>query len=421
VDAQPFSEGINSLTDVRPAGDVVALARVDTSDTDRRIEFWQARVRTNPRDDISWTNIGDLFDIKGRQTGDIGNFISAQAAYTTALDIAPRSMSALIGAARIDATLHDFSGALVAAAAVLELDPGANGALGIIFDASLELGDLEAARQALALLADRVESPAVLSRQARLAFITGDAAAALELSAQALQFASDSGDAPASIAFYNYAHAEYALLAGDIDAAAAGYRAALIALPGYPAAIFGEGRVELARGDLVGAIGHLEAATAALPRPDMLAYLGDLYALAGRDADAADKYATVEFIHGLAAADGARVYDREYVNFLADHDRSPTGAATLAISELVVRQDVYGYDALAWALHAAEQDAAALEPAQRSLAAGTVDARLLIHAGLIELANGLAAQGRAHIEQGLALNPTFSPLVIEAARAAVAQ
>jgi len=39
--------------------------------------------------------------------------------------------------------------------------------------------------------------------------------------------------------------------------------------------------------------------------------------------------------------------------------------------------------------------------------------------GLIELANGLTADGQAHLKAGLALNPSFSPLVVAAARAAV--
>jgi tetratricopeptide (TPR) repeat protein len=266
---------------------------------------------------------------------------------------------------------------------------------------------------------ERVDTPAVLGRAARLAFVRGDTARALELSNQAVLDATNAGDPATSVAFYQYAHAEYALLAGDLDLAQRGYEASLTALPGYPLALFGEGRVAFARGDTEHASALLEAATAALPRPDMVAYLGDLYAIAGRPDDAATQYETVEFIHHLAADDGARVYDREYVGFLADHAHDSATAVGLATEELAARKDVYGFDALAWALHSAGDEAQALVNMRLALASGTQDARLLIHAGLIELANGLTADGQAHLRAGLALNPSFSPLVVEQARAAI--
>jgi tetratricopeptide (TPR) repeat protein len=416
----PIVEGSDNLTDVRPPGEVIGVAGVDTSETDRKIAFWQARIGVNSRDDTAWTYLGDLFEIKGRQTGDVTNYISARDAYATALDIAPGSAAAAIGAARIASTLHDFLGAQAAATAVLEADPYATGALAILFDASLEMGQLDIAEDALALLLERTQTPAVVGRAARLAFVRGDTAGALELSGQAVLDATNAGDPAASVAFYQYAHAEYALLAGDLAVAQAGYDASLTALPGYPLALFGQGRVAYARGEIDRAIALVGAATAALPRPDMVAYLGDLYAISGRSDDAAAQYDTVEFIHGLAADGGAQVYDREYVAFLADHDRDTGTAVELATAELTTRRDVYGYDALGWALHADGNDADALVNARLALASGTQDARLLIHAGLIELANGLTAEGQAHLRAGIALNPAFSPLVIEQARAQVA-
>jgi tetratricopeptide (TPR) repeat protein len=419
TNVSPITEGSDTLTDVRPPGEVIAVAGLDTSETDRKIAFWQSRISANARDDIAWTYLGDLFEIKGRQTGDVSNYISARDAYSTALEIAPGSAAAAIGASRIAATLHDFLGAQAGATAVLEADPYATGALAILFDASLEMGQLDVAEHALTLLMERAQTPAVVGRQARLAFVRGDAARALELSNQAALDATSAGDPASSVAFYQYAHAEYALLAGDLDAAQAGYEAALTALPGYALALFGEGRVAYARGDIDHAIAMVEAATAALPRPDMVAYLGDLYALAGRPDDAAAQYDTVEFIHGLAADGGTRVYDREYVGFLADRGRDTGIAVELATAELTTRTDVYGYDALAWALYVDGNAADALVNARLALASGTQDARLLIHAGLIELANGLDTEGQAHLRAGLALNPSFSPLVIDAARAAV--
>ena len=415
----PIVDGTDNLTDVRPPGEVIAVSGVDTSDTDHRIAFWQARINANARDDISWSYLGDLLEIKGRQTGDIANYIAARDAYNTALDIAPGSAAAAIGAARIASTLHDFLGAQAGATQILAGDPTATGALAILFDASLELGELDTAQQALTLLEARIQTPAVLGREARLAFVKGDTQGALDLSGQAVTDSTSAGDPASSQAFYQFTHAEYELYAGDLDAAQTSYEASLTALPGYPLSLYGEGRIAYAKGDLPHAIALLEAATAALPRPDMVAFLGDLYELNGRQADATKQFDTVEFIHGLAANGGARVYDREYETYLADHARDTATAVDLATSELAYRKDVYGYDALAWAQHAAGDDADALTNARLSLATGTQDARLLIHAGLIELANGLVADGQAHLKAGLALNPSFSPLVVAAARAAV--
>ncbi len=417
----PAGDGIDSLSDLTPAGELVAVAGVDTTDTDQRIAFWQERLRATPTSDTSWTYLGDLYDLKARQTGDISNYSSARDAYQKAIDISPTSPTAGLGLARISATLHDFPGAMTAATNVLEDYPAADAALAIIFDAAYELGDLENAERALALLDERIDSPALTVRQARLEFINGDIAGAQSLAAQAATEADDLAELPASRAFFHYATAEYALLAGDLDAASVGYAAALDALPGYALAIAGQGRVAFARGDLDAAIGYLESAVAAVPRPDLVGYLGDLYALSGDQAAADAQYDTVEFIAGLSAVGSDQVYDREYALFLSDHGRDAGTAVDLAAAELEQRQDVYGYDTLAWALHAAGRDDEALVNVEQALALGTPDAKLFLHAGLIELAAGRDAEGRAHLEQGLALDPAFSPLVVNAAREALGQ
>ena len=95
------------------------------------------------------------------------------------------------------------------------------------------------------------------------------ATGAQTLATQAVSEADARGEEGAGLAFYDYAAAEYALLAGDLDAAAGRYAAALEELPGYALALAGEGRVAYARGDTPGAIAYLERAVAAVPRPDM--------------------------------------------------------------------------------------------------------------------------------------------------------
>ena len=96
-------------------------------------------------------------------------------------------------------------------------------------------------------------------------------------------------------------------------------------------------------------------------------------------------------------------------------------ALDIAQSEIQYRQDEYGYDALAMAYHANGQDADALDTLNQALVLGTADPRLLLHAGLIEIANGESAAGQAHLTQALALNPSVSPMLVDQARKALGQ
>lgn len=410
---------VPGVVDVVPVTDLAPVGALDTSDTDRRIEFWRTRAEAHPQSEQEWIYIGDLFDLKGRQTGDLSEFIAARDAYDKATQIGPNSVPALAGKARIRATLHDFRGAVDDATLVLQLDASANDALAVVFDASVELGELADARLALDRLAERANSPAVTIRQARMAFLDGDADLAAELARDAAAAAEGSGASEPTIAFFRYSAGEYALLAGDDDAAGVAFADSLNALPGYPLAKYGQARVAYAQTDLTEAIALLETAAAAVPRPDVLAFLGDLYSATGDSAKAGDEYATVDFIASMAAQSAGAVYDREYALYLADHGTNVGRALELAQAEAAVRRDVYAYDTLAWALHANGREAEALEASRQALSTGTVDAKLLIHAGLIEIANGLTDQGLGHLRAGLDLHPAFSPLVVEAAREAL--
>ena len=410
------------VTDLLPQTEISSLGVVDTSDIDGRINFWKQRTQVHGASDDDWVALGDVFDLRGRMTGDISSYLAATQAYQTAVGMAKNNSAAHSGSAREMATLHDFVGALNEATTTIDLNPNALGALGVAFDASVELGHIDAAQQTLQELQARTDSPSIGARQARLDFLRGDTATAIQEVEGAATDSSDAGDLPSSVAFYDYTAAEYELFAGNLAAAQSDYSNALTLLPGYPLAIYGEGRIAYARGDLGSAISYVETATAALPRPDMLAFLGDLYALTGNPSKAADQYATVDFIAQMTEqSGGGKVYDREYGLFLSEHNRNVARALEIAQSEIQYRQDVYGYDALAMALHANGRDAEALNAINQALALGTADPRMLLHAGLIEIANGLTDQGKAHLTQALALNPTVSPLVVDEARKALGQ
>lgn len=400
-------------------GEAADVSAAGSADIDRRIAFWLDRIRDNPNSDLQYQYLGELFNLKARVTGDVNQYVQARQAFETAVDLNDRNSSARSGLANTYLALHEWTAAIEAGTAILQADPRAHGAVAVIGDASLEIGDLDTAIAAFETLRETAGGSAIEARFGRVAFLQGSTKAAIRILEDSAAAAAAINRPATELAAYDYAIGEYRFSQGDVEGADRAYRASLSRLPGYYLSIAGLGRVAYARGDLEGAIDAYRRATAIIPRPELLAYLGDLLALSGETAAAEEQYRAVDFIAELSDVQAA-VSNREIVLFQASHDRDTAHAVRLARAELEVRKDIYGYDALAWALYGDGQAAKALEPALRSLALGTQDPKLLYHAGMIEIAVGQTSAGRAHLEAALALNPAFDPLGAEAARAALA-
>ena len=88
----------------------------------------------------------------------------------------------------------------------------------------------------------------------------------------------------------------------------------------------------------------------------------------------------------------------------------------LATSELERRRDVFGYDALAWALYRNDRLAEAADAIEQALRLGTRDAALHFHAGLIFAGLGERARAVDHLQTVQEINPQFSLLHAELAR-----
>jgi tetratricopeptide (TPR) repeat protein len=317
--------------------------------------------------------------------------------------------------------LHRFGEARDLAQRIVVQSPGDATALGVLGDSSLELGDLDGAARAYAELEAVAGGSAALVRAGRLAFVLGDTAAAVAHTRSSVDAALDEGLEGDTLAFYQVTLGETLLATGDAGGARDAYVAALESRPDLPAALVGLARLDAFDGDLDAAIAGLDGAIAAIPLPETLARRADLLALRGGPGDAeladADR-ATVEAVAGLAG-DAASVYDRGLALYLSDRRLDPERAVRLAEAEAAVRRDVYGYDALAWALFNAGRPAEAAAPMASALAAGTRDARLWYHAGLIAAANGDAETARGLLRDALALGPALDQVARARAEAAL--
>lgn len=385
-----------------------------------RVAFWEQRVsaagtKPSPLDLIY---LADAYLDRSRASGDLGDLTRAQTALGKAAPITVDPKGVEIRQALVAFSLHEWPLAEQLSDELLASDPTNLAALGLSGDVYLETGRIEAAHQRYTTLEGLAPSPAVWSRLGRLAFLTGDPDKAILLVSRAASSALDEGLADA-VAFYRFQLAELYRQTARLDKAAAQYEDALKALPSYLPATVGLARTREAQGRRPEAIALLEKAVARLPQPETVAMLGDLYSLAGDARHAEQTYALVGRIGQVARATGS-VYDRQLTIFDADHDHDIAGAVARARQELEVRPDVYGYDALAWALFKSGDLEDAEGAAAQALSLGTPDPRIAFHAGMIAAAHGRTGDARTLLSAAVRGAAMLPPLQVPVAVAALA-
>jgi tetratricopeptide (TPR) repeat protein len=377
-------------------------------EVDTVIAFWQKRISQNPQAYLDYTYLGQAYNQKARETGDIAYYQRAEAALRRALAINPRYSPSSAQLAGVLFALHDFEGAL-ALAEPLANEPRAFQALATLGDAHLALGHYAAAEQAYQKLFERNAGPAAYSRVAILAFWQGDSAKALALMQQAAELARQSEDFGESLAWYDYQVGELYFKAGQLEAAEKQYQQALRQFEGYYLALAGLAKVRAAHGDYEAAIEHYQQAINQLPQPEFLAALGDIFSLTNRPEQAQLQYDTVEVIGRLAEIN-QQLYNRQLANYYANQGLHPAKALHLARLELAYRQDIDGYDTAAWAYYRNGRLAEAQAMIEQALQFGTREARLYYHAGMIAWAQGRAEEAEQLLGEALTINPHFDLL-----------
>lgn len=422
--AQPAATDVPSIPTTARADDLTPAAP-PAGATERILEryagairAWTTSLEASSANYLAATNLGIVYAGRARLTGDLADYQRALEAADRAVALDATYLPAIELRASVLLSLHEFTRARDEARRVLDQEPGALQALAVIGDASLELGDLDAARVAYETLAERASSAPAWSRLAHLSFIEGDREWAVALVHNSMA-ATPTRLGSEEAAFYAYQLGELLRSAGQVEEAAVAYGTALESLPDHIPATAALARVREAQGRRDEAITLLTAATARLPQPELVAMLGDLYALAG-DAEAAEgQYALVERIGAVGEATGS-VYDRQLVLFAADHDRGLEVAVARAEAGVIDRQDIYAYDALAWALYKSGRLDEAATASERALVLDTPDPRLAYHAGMIAAARGDAETARRLLEQAVAGSAYLPPLQVPVAEATLA-
>ena len=387
--------------------DPAALAGVDgRMSLNDQITFWQGRVTRTPKDFLSMVQLALAEAAKARLTADLGLYQQAAAQIDQALTFDPRYGAGLRAKAQLAFSLHDFAGATTSAQAALDRDPRDDGAHAILGDALLELGRLDDAQAAYASIATTSAGPALDARLAHLEMVRGHVGRAVELAQQA--FTEASADPDTDLAFYAYQLAETARQAGNDTLARTSYDAALAARPGDHGSLVGLARIDAYDGHVDAALAGLRHAAAIAPQPDTLALMGDLLGSSGDASGAETQYQTVRAIEVLGSAAGT-VYDRQLLLFELDHGGASDAVLAHARAALTARPDATGHDIVAWALYRLGRPTEAVAESRLALASGTRDARILAHAGAIEIATGDLEGGTRDLQAALDLGPALDP------------
>jgi tetratricopeptide (TPR) repeat protein len=380
-----------------------ALAQPQTS-TDLLLERLQERLRSYPADQEAYLGLGSAYLQKARETGDPSYYTRGEEALLKALELDPESAQTMTLLGGVALGRHEFPKALEWAERSLEINPSYAGTYGVLGDAQVELGRYKAAFESFQRMVDLKPNLDSYARVSYARQLSGDVEGAVE----AMQRAVASSRPETEGAAWARVHlGDLYFNSGRTDEAAEQYEAALMDFKSYHLALAALGKARAAQGKYNEAIRFYEQAAAIIPQPTTLVALGDLYARTGRPDQAQLQYDTVEFI-GKLSAFNQQLYNRELALFYADHDIKLEEALKLTTQEIKVRQDIYGYDALAWALFKNGRVREAADAIAEAMKLGTEDASIYYHAGMIYYRLGDQQQARQHLQQALKLNPHFS-------------
>jgi tetratricopeptide (TPR) repeat protein len=389
-------------------------ASADLDDIDAQLRIWAPKAAADARDDISAGNVAILYLSRGRVTGDAADYERALAAADRAVSANPASTGTRTLKATVLQATHDFPGALALATSILAEEPGNVDAIVVSGDAELELGRLADAAAAYRQAGAVIPGAALDARLARLAWLSGDAGAGIRLATQARDEAGGD-DELSDPSFYPAQLGEMARITGDEATARAAFAEALGLRPTNQLALLGRARLEAHDGADAAAIADLRTAAAIAPRPETLALLTDLLDRTGDAAGARAQAETIAVIERLGGTT-AQLFDRQIIGFDLDHGRATPAVLDRARAAADVRPDAPGLDLVAWAAYRlGDLDTARAESA-RAMATGSIDARILYHAGAIAIASGDDG-GRTLVQRAVDLGPALDPLDHAAAEA----
>lgn len=385
--------------------------------TERSIAMFSARVERNPADFRSASILARLYMRQAKENDDFDGFLRAESVLRKVLKENPEWIAEKVYLAEALMAQHRFSEAKELATNVLR-EKGGEMARATLGDSQMHLGEYESAKETFALLLKENDSPPVLVRMARIKELYGRNDEAIELIEQAAKIQSESAGEPSTEAWYRWRLGQSLWNAGYVDRAEAAFAEATRLNSEDAAAWAGLAMVSASRGHFSKSIELYERAIGFSEEPPILVALGDVFAKMGKDKERdrvferAAELMDEESRHPQAGP----AHARERAQFFVNHDLKLKEALVLAKNELKIRQDVFTFDLLAWALYKNGDLEEAAKASAMANALGTKDSTLLFHTGMIQAAQGQDDLATKSLSTALKINPNFSVFDAEMAK-----
>src|SRR6476646_4638342 len=272
----------------------------DTASFVRRLV---AELRSHPGDGKSYTLLGLAYQQRARETGNPDYYTKSEQALDRARKLQPQDSATASALGSLALARHRFREALVFGRESVRLAPYTARNYGVVGDALIELGRYPEAFRTFDHMSSLRPDLSSYSRVSYARELLGRPDAAKQAMTLPLDAA---GGQPEPTAWVETQLGKLAWSRGRIDEAELHYRAALAIFPGYVYALEPLALVQEAKGDHRAALDLARHAADALPLPQTVATLGDLYARHGHPRAAKQQYALVDVIRRLLVANGAR-------------------------------------------------------------------------------------------------------------------
>lgn len=339
---------------------------------------------------------------RARETADTDFYAQAERAIAKSLELNPNGFEALKVRCWVLLGRHEFAQALELAKQLQKRAADDVMVYGFLTDAHVELGNYKEAEEAAQWMLNLGRSGIPgLTRAAYLREQFGDLDGALDLMNVAFDRTDPNETEDRAWLLVQIGH--LLSVSGKLDIAGKAYEQALQLMPDYHYALAGLGKLRMVQGDHGEAIRLMKLRYEKAAHPENLFDVGVALHAGGQKAEARQTFEKFEK-SAVAEAAGWDNANRELMAWYADYAGNPGAAVKIGEAEIKRRRDVGTLDAYAWALHRMGKHEQAARHMEAALAVGTVDPKILYHAGAIAFANKDHTKAEQLLRRSLEIN-----------------